>query len=206
MEEDLFDLGMDSLVAIRARNAIQRKVKFPEPLRPSVVFENPTPSALAKRLWAVTSGEVIDATDLVEEARKAAKTDKAALSIPGAKIGKIETILLTGATGSLGAHVLAQLVTRGIKQILCPVRATSDRNAVERIEASQRQRKSASLQVLSANTEIECFASDLSKPDLGLASDKLNRVRSQLDATIHAAWPVNFNLPFSSFTPHPIHH
>jgi len=230
MDEDLFDLGMDSLAAIQVRNTIQRRVSLPSPLVPNVVFENPTPAALAQHLWAYATGEASVAVDMDQEARRMVEEGRAALlprhktsnghainghAINGHAINgdaanghsmngdKPKTVLLTGATGSLGSHVLQQLVRNGIKKITCPVRAKDDSHAIERVEESLRRRKLPSIKKLEASgSRIVCLASDLSDPRLGLSHERYHDLRSEIGSTIHAAWPVNFNLPLSSFQPH----
>ena len=52
--DDFFDLGMDSLVAIRIRNAIQRRVNFA--LSSNVVFEHPSAHDLAEHIWHLAQG------------------------------------------------------------------------------------------------------------------------------------------------------
>ena len=204
MDDNLFDLGMDSLTAFPTWNGNQRRVKSSESLGPNVVFENPTPSALARHLWAHTSGAVLDSVNYYEEAMRMAGQGKTMTSPCKARDGPTETVLLSGSTGSIGVHVLQQLVqNHGIKKVLCPVRATSDVRATERVEQSLHQRKLPSIRDLQANgSKTECFASDLSFSTLGLASDVFDRVKTEIDITIHAAWPVDFNLPLSSFAPH----
>ena len=204
MEDNLFDLGMDSLAAIQTRNTFQRRIKLSKPLRPNIVFEHPTPSALAEHLWAHASGASTESADYYAEAIKMADQGKTAVARRDTKHGPVKTVLLSGASGSIGAHILHQLVHNiGITRVFCPVRAKTDADATERVDRSLRQRKLPSLHDLQANgSTIECFASDLSDPELGLASDMIDLLKSQVDSTIHCAWPVNFNLPLSSFAPH----
>jgi nonribosomal peptide synthetase MxcG len=45
-------------------------------------------------------------------------------------------ILLTGATGFLGVHLLQQLLATSARRIVCPVRAVNDARARQRIFAS----------------------------------------------------------------------
>jgi thioester reductase-like protein len=105
--------------------------------------------------------------------------------------------ILTGATGSLGAHVLAQLVAKEhVKTVYCLVRASSQDTARERVLSTLKEKKINTPQ--SAN-KIVCFPSDLSREDFGLHESIVNTLRKSLTTVIHCAWAVNFNLSVQSF-------
>lgn len=61
-DTDLFALGVDSLQAIRIRNALQRTIQFAEgaKLGQNVVYEQQTPRRLAKHLIQLSSGLSIE--------------------------------------------------------------------------------------------------------------------------------------------------
>ena len=54
----------------------------------------------------------------------------------------------------------------------------------------------------SKEQKIIALNSALDKPDLGVGKAILNEMQQSVSLIIHAAWPVNFNLPLSSFEPH----
>lgn len=113
-----------------------------------------------------------------------------------------EIVILTGATGSLGAHILDQLTRRPtIARVICLSRASSDAESLERLQTSlqQRQRSLAP----EAWSKIVSFAADVNNSNrLGLTADTYEMIRASATAIIHNAWPVNFNLSLSSFEPH----
>ncbi|CAN8105946.1 unnamed protein product [Discula destructiva] len=114
-----------------------------------------------------------------------------------------EIVVLTGATGSLGAHILDQLTRRpSIARVICLSRAASDAESLERLKSSlqQRQRTLAP----EAWSKILSFAADVNDSTrLGLASaETYEMIRASATAIIHNAWPVNFNLSLPSFEPH----
>ncbi|EEB87839.1 hypothetical protein MPER_14648, partial [Moniliophthora perniciosa FA553] len=49
-------------------------------------------------------------------------------------------VLLTGATGSLGAHILHQLASSPIRKVICLSRATSHAESRHRVKHSLKQR------------------------------------------------------------------
>lgn len=104
--------------------------------------------------------------------------------------------ILTGATGSLGAHLLAQLVGNSdIKTVYCLVRGSKP---AERIKESLKERKIEHADF----GKVVAIAADLSQPGLGLNSSILAELREEVSLIMHIAWPVNFNLRLKSFEPH----
>lgn len=107
---------------------------------------------------------------------------------------------MTGATGSLGAHVLAQLSSNPeITTIYCLVRASDADTALKRVKESLLQRKIYHELPLLSCRKIVALPSDLSQPKLGLTDGAYEQVAQSLRAVIHCAWPVNFNMQLSSF-------
>jgi thioester reductase-like protein len=74
--------------------------------------------------------------------------------------------VLTGATGSLGAHLLDQLLSRkDVTKVICLVRAKDDKDAMQRVEDSLKQRELSGV-ASRPDGSVEACASDLSLPDL----------------------------------------
>ena len=105
--------------------------------------------------------------------------------------------MLTGATGSLGAHILDQLASDpSVSRVICLSRAKSHADSVSRVQESLTQRK----RVLSPNAaaKITSYASDVNAENLGLSPEEYRDVESAT-IIIHNAWPVNFVLSIESF-------
>ena len=108
--------------------------------------------------------------------------------------------VVTGATGSLGAHTIAQLVVLPhVKLVHCLVRAKSMASARRRVVDSLRERQIYHQLPLSARRKIVALPSDFSKADLGLGWETYDNIARNLTSLIHCAWSVNFNLKLSSF-------
>lgn len=106
--------------------------------------------------------------------------------------------MLTGVTGGLGAHLLAQLIqSENVSQVWAFVRATSDSTAMARTlqSLSDRGLHPSGDQL----KKIIAVPSDLSRPDFGLSTANLENLRSKLTLVIHSAWAVNFNISVQSF-------
>ncbi|WVR04609.1 hypothetical protein IAU60_001620 [Kwoniella sp. DSM 27419] len=210
---DLFAYGVDSLQATRVRNVITKTLELGQGvnLGQNIVYEHPSISALADHLLQVKSGQTSDnghetayktMLDMVDRWSsrlvRGQATGPADAQING-HAG--EVVVLTGATGSLGAHILDQLVRQAsVAKVICLSRAKSHEDSLRRVEDSLAQR----LRQLSpeARAKIISFASDVNRPDLGLEPEQYEMLRLQSTAVIHNAWPVNFVLSIDSFDEH----
>lgn len=104
--------------------------------------------------------------------------------------------MITGATGSLGAHVLSQLIAKdNVQSVYCLVRAASPAAAKDRVLATLWSKLIPPI----FTRKIICLPSDLSRSDLGLPADILDDLRQKLTKVVHCAWAVNFNIGVSSF-------
>lgn len=201
---DFFEAGIDSLQAITARARIMREIDLGSKiLGQNAVFEYPNIQMLAKHLLSLRTGEEMEEQDeLSVMAELIQKYSTFLERVPGTHSVDSETIILTGATGSLGAHILAQLVNRpNIKSVYCLVRANS------LITAQQRVFSSLSIKKLGPFTDeqlekIICLSADLSNKGLGLDEDVLKELKTKLTTVIHSAWAVNFNPGVRSFEFH----
>ena len=106
---------------------------------------------------------------------------------------------MTGATGSLGAHVVAQLIVQyRVKKVYCPVRASSF-NARMRVIRSLRERSLYHNLPLAARRKIVALPSKFGNAQLGLDKETYLQISSEITSLIHCAWSVNFNLGLGSF-------
>lgn len=211
-DTDLFAYGVDSLQATRVRNVISKSLELGEnvSLGQNIVYEQPSISQLAQYLLDVKSGNKSNddtpaaahklMLSLVDKwAAQLVKQDLNGYTPSAGPVG--EVVILTGATGSLGAHILDQLTRRDdVASVVCLSRAKSHEESVKRVHDSlqQRQRK-LSPQALA---KVVSFAADVNKPDLGLEPAQYELLRQQSTSIIHNAWPVNFVLSLASFDEH----
>ncbi|MGL5795316.1 MAG: thioester reductase domain-containing protein [Waterburya sp.] len=118
--------------------------------------------------------------------------------VPGNNSLNISTtpkgILLTGATGFLGAFLLRELLQQTSADIYCLIRAENNNQAQEKIE---NKLKSYLLWDTSVKKRIIAVVGDLSQPLLGLSRDRFNAIAKGVDVIYHnGAW-VNFTYPYS---------
>ncbi|WP_107310178.1 amino acid adenylation domain-containing protein [Burkholderia metallica] len=102
-------------------------------------------------------------------------------------------ILLTGATGFVGIHLLAELLERTDAIVHCTVRAADNTTARARIvEQAQRYRV-----VLAEPGRWIAHAADLSLPRLGMTDADCRALAQEVDVIYHSASAVNFIQPYS---------
>ncbi|KAK1240278.1 hypothetical protein MKX08_007720 [Trichoderma sp. CBMAI-0020] len=180
-DEDFFSSGLDSLQAIQMRSEILKKVDIGEnKLGQQIVFEQPSISKLSSFLLSLRTGSDANEQMSIEQ--------------------QMENLVVTGATGSLGAHTVAKLASRSdIDQVYCLVRANDLTHAYKRVVSSMIQRRVYHSLSLASRRKIIVLPSNLAEPDLGLSKSAYESITENLTAVIHCAWSVNFNMQLSSF-------
>jgi amino acid adenylation domain-containing protein/thioester reductase-like protein len=105
-----------------------------------------------------------------------------------AKSRDYEQVLLTGATGYLGSHVLRELLASRDRQVSVLVRGGDDGTARARLGESLRhyfgQEQGAALR---DHSQLTVLAGDLRRDDLGLSPRNHDRLASSLQAVFHCA-------------------
>lgn len=109
------------------------------------------------------------------------------------------SVLLTGATGSLGAHLvehLARLPT--VQTVYCMNR----RGRTDPVARQMQALESKGIKLdASSLSKLKVFETDTSKPLLGLAQDQYDSLVKSVTHIIHNAWPMNGKKPTKSFEP-----
>ncbi|MFJ7905956.1 amino acid adenylation domain-containing protein [Kitasatospora sp. NPDC096204] len=101
-------------------------------------------------------------------------------------------ILLTGATGFCGAHLLDALLATTRARIHCLVRAPDEEHALERLRAAQQRFLRHDL----ADRRVVPLVGDLTRPRLGLTDRRYDWLAGRLDAIHHLGGQVNLLYPY----------
>lgn len=192
--------GIDSLVVSEVLAAISAELGREVPL--SMWFEVATLDELAQRLAMSGAKRPGGATTLEARAREdrsidlraAITTRLASLPATPAMTRPPRSILLTGATGLLGAHLVESLLRAGGEEtrLTCIVRADSDAAARARLEGVL-----ASYDI-TARLSIDVVAGDLAKPRLGLGEARYDELARHVDAILHSAAEVSWLAPYET--------
>ncbi|MCP9808961.1 SDR family oxidoreductase [Cyanobium sp. HWJ4-Hawea] len=96
-------------------------------------------------------------------------------------------MLITGANGFFGCHLIKELQSRGIEKLTCIVRAEDRHRAHQRLQAA-----SQAHQLDLAIDTIEVIAADLSETDFGLGEREFRQLMAGIDSVVHTGACVNF--------------
>lgn len=106
-------------------------------------------------------------------------------------------VLVTGATGSLGSHIVAALAQRSdVKTVICM-------NRLSNTEANSRQRSSFAMRGIELDAasvaKLEVVETDTSKASVGLPSDKYQSLLGRVTHIVHSAWPMSLTRPIRMY-------
>ena len=210
ISNDLFELGMDSLQAVELRRLLLPSIRSAEVIPRDFVYRYPSVSELAEAIQAThrkqKPAQSVDIRQMMVDdffERYSLRTQQSDLTHRQGTTqehGENHVVLLTGSTGSLGCHLVAQLARSPlVKEIICLVRPATGRDQ----NPSSRQDEALRAKSLSLSPElrskITTVQATLSLPQLGLTSKCYNSILQRVSHILHNAWPMNFNWRLSSF-------
>ena len=109
----------------------------------------------------------------------------------GAKV-----VLITGASGSLGSHLVDAIARSDVKRVVCL-------NRHHKTEAYLRQKEAMTEKSILSFDEIRpkllVLQTDASKPLLGLSDSEYDGLVNQVTHIIHNAWPMSVKRPLEGF-------
>ncbi|WP_420802657.1 thioester reductase domain-containing protein [Streptomyces cavernae] len=189
-------VGFDSLTSVELRNRLADATGLRLP--PSLIFEYPTPTELTEylcTLLAAATGGTPEAADVDLAAEVHLDEDIR----PADEIRRVaadpEEILLTGATGFLGAFLLRDLMRSTTAQVHCLVRGTDQAEATRRLHEN--------LKWYEVWKDIDpdrltVAVGDLEAPRLGLTEAAFDALARRVDVVYHAGATVSWVRPYTA--------
>ncbi len=209
VNDDLFELGMDSLQAAQLRRFILGSLSnftnsFPvaERIGRDFVYKNPSVTKIANALRASDEFNEIVLTrqEMIAEFVEQYMVERPEL---GKKSDEGFVVLLTGTTGSLGAFLLAHLASLpSTARVICLNRPSL--NVSSEADPYTQQLNSVEAKGIaipqSDRLKIEVLQSNAALPSLGLEDAKYSQLCGQITHILHSAWPMDFKMQLSSFS------
>ncbi|MBC8945249.1 MULTISPECIES: amino acid adenylation domain-containing protein [Xenorhabdus] len=193
LDSDFFQSGGNSLQAARLIIDIGNKMQRRLPVQ--LLYDSPTPRKLATSLQQNKN----ELTDICAVMLKDSQlpSDIQPLSQPlqpwlDSNSGRV---LLTGATGFLGAFLLRDLLLQTeINKVTCLVRAHNNEAALLKVKENLNQYGLWKEEFLS---RLQVIASDIAKPQFALSQQIYENLSTECDVIFHLAAHVNYSQPYS---------
>lgn len=193
--DNFFDIGGDSLSALELIFECEKRGFH---LCTEVLINEPTPRKLATFMHNKPNNKMsfnqlapdFVFTDSLTKIYKSLKQKDCILT----QTNGIHNILLTGATGFLGSHLLKELLDKTNSLYYCLIRAQTPMMGLKRIKNTFETFKLDFKKEYEKRLVVIC--GDISSDDLCLGTDLYNRLSSIIDTVYHCAATVNMIYPY----------
>ncbi|MDP1604625.1 MAG: amino acid adenylation domain-containing protein [Legionella sp.] len=184
IDDNFFDLGGHSLLITQLILQVKNKYKTDLPLHE--FLENPTIRHLN---LLIDGNKQTAAPTLNNQNIFADRFLEPQLQLKGffQDSDEPQHILLTGASGFLGAHLLSDLYHTTKAKIYCLIRANNEDDAIIRLNNTLEKYQLT----LQCNERIVPLLGDLTRPQLGLSGTQFDKLIDEVDVIFHNGAAVN---------------
>lgn len=180
-DESFFNLGGHSILLSQMLLGIRERFDRSIPINRFI--EAPTLTNLASLLdsdgttsWTVSPQAFKDATAPFELP-----------ALPVTRLGDVHKVIVTGANGFLGVHIVEALLAWGATDVACLVREGGGFTAQDRFVQALSENRLEHLDL----ARVRVYASDITLPQLGLTNEVYERLDREFGALVHNAANVN---------------
>lgn len=197
----LHEMGLDSLMAVELTSLIREELQVELPIR--ALIEDPSldtlVALLTEQLGLDRPNVEVKERERMDLGREAA-LDTAICPDCASIVAADEpsAILLTGATGFLGAFLLQELLDQTQAEVFCLVRSPDIETAVQRLHNNL---KAYGLWQADYGTRIVPVLGDLAQPQMGIAPTQFDELAERIDAVYHNGALLNYVYPYAKFKP-----
>jgi amino acid adenylation domain-containing protein/thioester reductase-like protein len=201
LDDDFFALGGNSLLAAEMLASTQASFRIPaDSVRPLTrcLLRDPTLRGFAAAVRDARAGRLSGDGDqqeidfVGEAALDVSIRGDGARSRPRPDWRSPREILLTGATGFLGAHLLRELLAATDARIWCLVRARDEGEGLRRVAQAAERYELPAL----PPGRVAPLPGDLAQPGLGLSDAQFHTLARDVDIIYHPGALVNFIYPY----------
>ncbi|KZT61684.1 large subunit of L-aminoadipate-semialdehyde dehydrogenase [Calocera cornea HHB12733] len=219
LEENFFDLGGHSILATRLIFEIRKTYAIDLPL--GLMFDKPTIAGLAEEVDLLRQADFGLARDDAPDAKSpigkkpapvvpvldeyskdydalVSKLQASYAPLPADFATKKLTVFLTGATGFLGAFILADLLARPerVAKVICLVRAKDEATALQRLKEGSAGRDVWDEKWVTEG-RLQVVKGDLALDKFGLEPAAWDAIAKEADAVLHNGALVHWVFPYA---------
>lgn len=189
--DNFFDLGGDSLTAVRVLCGIRERFGVEVPLHR--LYASPTITDQLKLIKAVSQEiplQAAESTSVLSVQADLALADNLFPEHPVVDRGcGVRNVLLTGATGFVGAQLLSEILATTDATVYCLIRARNDEDALRRVDETL---KNYRLCGKDASRRIVPIAGNLGLSEFGLHKSGYQDLADRIDTVFHSAAMVDY--------------
>ena len=189
IDDNIFDLGGDSLSIISIQSILFKdNVK----VNSQALFENPTIRSISDYISSESNIVVHNNKDFISPIGYTENDITKKFTMP-------KNIFLTGVTGFLGAHVLAELLNKfADTKIYCLIRNKPNKTNLKRLKEVLHFYFGAKYDLL-INDRIVIVSGDLSRENMGMDITEYKELTTKIDSIIHCASLVKHFGDYNTF-------
>jgi amino acid adenylation domain-containing protein/thioester reductase-like protein len=195
IHDNFFDLGGHSLFIAQMMTQVEATFAVKLPL--SELFTAPTVAGLAQSIVNArqpqSSSDQLNFGQLLADA----ELDPSIYpETPGVDVNLVpQNILLTGATGFLGAFLLDELLRSTTANIYCLVRCSSLKVGTQKLQLNLER---YALMAAAQNPRVITLQGDLAEPLFGMTEPEFRHLAGQIDLIYHNGAYVNLVYPYAA--------
>lgn len=191
--EAFHNYGLDSLNVINVYNNLSKYTGIEIPSR--LIYDCPDIDSLSEY---VISGENRSILNIGDEVY----LDETIIPSNFNENHLTNSILLTGATGFLGCHLLREMIKRTDADIYCLVRASDNSEGLNRIKNTLEENDIFDFEL---GARIKIVLGDLTKDLFGLTEEAFSNLADSIDVIYHCAAQVDWMRPYIALKPSNVH-
>ncbi|KAI6783967.1 Linear gramicidin synthase subunit D-like protein [Emericellopsis cladophorae] len=200
-KHDFFDLGGHSLILAELASRFSQAFGFPVPLGP--LAGNPTLEGHLEAITAARDGHTAAVQADLPTVLKEDSVLPEEITTTGSafqKLSDADSVLLTGATGYLGAFLLKSLLEKTSARIICMVRFTEPTDDCRPAGMARIRKNLIDLGIWDDSDldRIEIVAGNLARKRLGLSPEAFEELATRVQVIVHAAATVNLVYPYAA--------